>query len=148
MMIVYAVLPVARKLHWFWSMSRKQGADMSDENNRVENAKVNEQEKGQRQWSKLAERACKDAELKQRLLNDPAPLLREIGIEVPTGTEVRVTEEHGSLNCVIESGKAARAAAAGELAEADLANVAGGGRKAGGSNLVYLQYTFSTVFVT
>jgi hypothetical protein len=25
-------------------MSRKQGADMSDENNRVENAKVNEQE--------------------------------------------------------------------------------------------------------
>jgi len=104
---------------------------------------------GQRQWSKLAERACKDAELKQRLLNDPTPLLREAGIEVPAGAEVRVLDEHGSLNCVIESGKAARAAAAGELAEADLANVAGGTQKATGTApIVYMRYTFSTVFVT
>jgi hypothetical protein len=36
--------PVARKLHWFWSKSRKQGADMSDEKNLVENPKANEQE--------------------------------------------------------------------------------------------------------
>jgi hypothetical protein len=107
----------------------------------------NRQAQGQRQWSKLAERACKDAELKQRLLNDPTPLLREAGIEVPAGAEVRVTEERGSLNCVIESGKAARAAAGGELAEADLANVAGG-RKAGESPVIYLQYTFSMVSVT
>jgi hypothetical protein len=105
----------------------------------------NGQAQGQRQWSKLAERACKDAELKQRLLNDPTPLLREAGIEVPAGAEVRVTEGHGSLNCVIESGKAA---AGGELAEADLANVAGGLRKAGGTALVYLQYTFTTVSAT
>jgi hypothetical protein len=109
---------------------------------------TNRQAEGQRQWSKLAERACKDAELKQRLLNDPAQLLREAGIEVPTGAEVRVTEEQGSLNCVIESGKAARAAAAGELAEDDLVNVVGGVRKAGESPIVYLQYTFSTVFST
>ena len=102
---------------------------------------------GQRQWSKLAECACKDAELKQRLLNDPAPLLREAGIEVPAGAAVRVTEEKGSLNCVIESGKAARAAAAGELAETDLVNVVGGVRKAGGSPVIYLQYTFKMVSV-
>jgi hypothetical protein len=109
---------------------------------------TNRQAEGQRQWSKLAERACKDAELKQRLLNDPAPLLREAGIEVPTGAEVRVTEERGSLNCVIESGKAARAAA-GELAEADLADVAGGTPKAtGAAPTVYMQYTFKQVFVT
>ena len=108
---------------------------------------TNSQAEGQRQWSKLAERACKDPELKQRLLNDPAPLLREAGIEVPAGAEVRVTEERGSLNCVIESGKAAKAAGGGELAEADLANVAGG-RKAGGSPVIYLQYKFSTVSVT
>jgi hypothetical protein len=108
---------------------------------------TNRQAEGQRQWSKLAERACKDAELKQRLLNDPAPLLREAGIEMPTGAVARVTEEHGSLNCVIESGKAARAAA-GELAEADLANVVGGVRKAGGSTtsgVLYLQFTFTLV---
>ena len=109
---------------------------------------TNLQAEGQRQWSKLAERACKDAELKQRLLNDPAPLLRGAGIEVPAGAEARVTEEHGCLNCVIESGKAARAAAAGELAEADLANVAGGVTKAGGSPIVYLQFTFKMVFVS
>ena len=34
----------------------------------------------QKKWSKLAEGACKDAELKLRLLNDPTPLLREAGI--------------------------------------------------------------------
>jgi hypothetical protein len=103
----------------------------------------------QKKWCKLAERACKDAELKQRLLNDPTPFLREAGIEVPAGAEVRVTEQHGSLNCVIESGKAARAAAAGELAEADLDNVAGGTPKASGAApTVYMQYTFKQVFVT
>jgi hypothetical protein len=106
---------------------------------------TNRERDSQRQWSKLAERACKDAELKQRLLNDPMPLLREAGIEVPVGAEVRVTEENGSLNCVIESGKAARAVAAGELAEADLANVAGG-RKAGQGQAIFLQYTFKQVF--
>jgi hypothetical protein len=30
--IAYAVLPVARKLHWLWGMSRKQGPNTSDEN--------------------------------------------------------------------------------------------------------------------
>jgi hypothetical protein len=107
---------------------------------------TNSQAEGQRQWSKLAERACKDPELKQRLLNDPAPLLREAGIEVPTGAEVRVTEEHGSLNCVIEAGKAAGAAAGGELAEADLANVAGGlTRPTGKAPMVYMRYTMTNV---
>jgi hypothetical protein len=105
------------------------------------------QAEGQRQWSKLAERACKDSELKQRLFSDPASLLREAGIEVPAGAAVRVTEEHGSLNCVIESGKAAGAAAGGELAEADLANVAGGTPKAAAPT-ESVQFTFSEVSVT
>src|ERR1700677_3792071 len=106
----------------------------------------NRQAQGQRQWSKLAERACKDTELKRRLLDDPAPLLREAGIEVPAGAEVRVTEEHGSLNCVIEAGKAAGAAAGGELAEADLANVAGGStRPTGKAPMVYMRYTMTNV---
>jgi hypothetical protein len=104
---------------------------------------TNRQAEGQRQWSKLTERACKDAELKQRLLNDPTPLLREAGIEVPTGAEVRVTEEHGSLKCVIEFGKPARAAAAGELAEGDLANVAGGAKTTG-----YWRMDFQQVLVS
>jgi hypothetical protein len=103
---------------------------------------TNRQRDSQQLWSKLAEQAVKDPELKQRLLNDPVPLLREAGIELPAGSEVRVTEEHGSLNCVIESGKAARAAVVGELAEADLANVAGGVRMAGQGQGIFLQYTF------
>src|ERR1700691_1777867 len=107
---------------------------------------TNRQAQGQRQWSKLAKRACKDAELKQRLLNDPTPLLREAGIEVPTGAEVRVTEEHGSLNCVIEAGEPAGGAVGGELAEADLANVAGGlTRPTGKPPMVYMRYTMTNV---
>jgi hypothetical protein len=38
----------------------------------------------QKKWCKLAEGACKDAELKQRLLNDPTRLLREDTGTAPT----------------------------------------------------------------
>jgi hypothetical protein len=104
------------------------------------------QAEGQRQWSKLVERASKDAELKQRLLNDPAPLLREAGIEVPAGAAVRVTEEKGSLNCVIESGKAAAAAAGTELTEGDLTSVVGG---AGGNAPVeYLKIKLTDILIS
>jgi hypothetical protein len=101
----------------------------------------------QRKWSRLVERAGKDAELKQRLLNDPAPVLQAEGIEVPAGASVLVTEENGRLSCVMEVAKAAAAAAAGELSASDLASVAGGA-PTGTGTVEYLKLKLTEVLIT
>ena len=44
----------------------------------------------QRKWTQLVKSAWADDTLKQRLLNDPAPLLREHGIAIPAGADVLV----------------------------------------------------------
>lgn len=40
--------------------------------------------------SQVVKRVCSDEQLKQRLLKDPEPLLRENGIEIPEGMKPRV----------------------------------------------------------
>jgi hypothetical protein len=52
-----------------------------------------EQGNWQKQWGMLVARAWTDESLKARLLEDPATVLRENGIEVPFDTEVRVLED-------------------------------------------------------
>lgn len=52
-----------------------------------------QQESWQKQWSMLVARAWADEELKGRLIEDPAGVLREHGIEIPLGTELRVVED-------------------------------------------------------
>ena len=107
----------------------------------------------QQKWSELVMRASRDAELKQRLLSNPTPVLQEAGIEVPAGANVHVTEENDRMHCTIEAVKAAAAAAgASELTPADLASVAGGAdivaRKAGEKPLEFLKIKMTQVFVT
>jgi hypothetical protein len=105
---------------------------------------TNRQAEGQRQWSKLAERACKDAELKQRLLSDPIPLLREAGIELPAEAKAHVAEENGKLRCTIEVPNTEA------LAESELAAVAGGkpATTSTTSNEPYLTFTLETTMVS
>lgn len=47
----------------------------------------------QKQWGMLVARAWADDDLKQRLLDDPAPVLEEFGIEVPEGVVLKVVED-------------------------------------------------------
>jgi len=46
-----------------------------------------------RQWGRLVARAWDDDGFRQRLLAEPEAVLREEGIDVPEGVEVRVEEE-------------------------------------------------------
>lgn len=50
-----------------------------------------------KKWPQLVERAWADEKLKQRLLGNPKAVLREQGIEVPDGVEVRVVEPTDKL---------------------------------------------------
>jgi|GEM_PF-415632 len=47
----------------------------------------------QKAWGMLVARAWSDESFKQRLIDDPADVLREEGIEVPDDVELKVVEE-------------------------------------------------------
>jgi hypothetical protein len=106
----------------------------------------------QQKWSQLVKRAQNDEQLQERLLSDPAPVLRNEGIEIPDGAEARVLKEGGHLRCVFES----RPASA-ELNAEELSSVTGGGAKAassktqtqsGSGKQQYLTYTMTEVFIS
>jgi len=44
-------------------------------------------------WAKLVVQSWDDAALKQRLLSDPIPALREAGFQLPAGMRVKVVED-------------------------------------------------------
>ena len=51
-----------------------------------------QQQEQARQWGQVVARAWRDEAFKQRLQADPAGVLREHGIAVPAGQQVRVVE--------------------------------------------------------
>ena len=55
-------------------------------------AQNQEQQEQARKWGQVVARAWRDEAVKQRLLSDPAGVLREEGIEVPAGQQVRLVE--------------------------------------------------------
>jgi len=52
-----------------------------------------EQGNWQKQWALLVAQVWSDDNLKQRLIDDPATVLEEYGIEVPFGVELKVVED-------------------------------------------------------
>lgn len=52
-----------------------------------------EQGNWQKQWGMLVARAWSDNDFKARLMNDPAAVLEEHGIDVPLGVEFKVVED-------------------------------------------------------
>jgi hypothetical protein len=49
------------------------------------------------QWSQLVARAWADPDFKARLLADPAAVLKEHGLEVPPGVEIKVVEDSAKV---------------------------------------------------
>ena len=98
----------------------------------------------QQKWAQLVTRAWADESLKQRLLNDPASLLQEYGIETPAGVDLRVVQDKDTIVCVIQP-----QTLAGELTPSQLSDVVGGsGKQAASSGQPFLVYHFDTVFTT
>jgi hypothetical protein len=98
-------------------------------------------EETQKKLSQLVKRAWGDEKLKERLLNDPTPLLRENGIELPAGVEARVVADKDSVSFQFQPDKPAGDGA--ELTENALTSVVGGT-----AGRTFLKFTFSTVFTT
>ena len=93
--------------------------------------------------SQLVNRASVDEKLRNRLLNDPTPLLRENGIEIPAGLEARVVADKASVTVELPQKPGGEGA---ELTEAALSNVAGGlTRPTGKTPMVYMRYTMTNV---
>lgn len=72
-------------------------------------------------WSQIVAKAWADDKFKQRLLADPAAVLKENGLTVPAGLTVKVAEDTDKVrNLILPVNPAA------ELSEAELDLVAGG----------------------
>jgi hypothetical protein len=91
----------------------------------------------QRKWTQLVKRAWTDETLKQQLLRDPASLLREHGIAIPEGANVRVVQDKDTVACIVEPVKS-------ELTTSDLSGVVGG-KAAGDKPVIYMVFKFREV---
>jgi hypothetical protein len=77
-----------------------------------------------KKWSQLVAQAQADKKLKQRLMDNPASVLQEHGIEVPAGVEVRVVENTDQAPYMALEARLAGGAT--ELTASHLSGVAGG----------------------
>ena len=77
-----------------------------------------------KKWSQLLKQVWADEQLKQRLLDKPAAVLQEHGIEVPAGMEVRVVESADKVSYVTLPAKPAGGVT--ELTSSQLASIVGG----------------------
>jgi len=73
-------------------------------------------------WDLLLADAWADPALKKRLLENPAAVLKERGIAVPEGVQIKVIEDTEKVEHLVIP----TAPAEGELSEQELASVAGG----------------------
>ena len=78
-----------------------------------------------KKWSHLVAQAQADEKLKQRLMDNPASVLEEHGIEVPAGVEVRVVENTDQAPPCMAL-EARLAGGTTELTASHLSGVAGG----------------------
>lgn len=71
----------------------------------------------QKPWGMLVAKAWSDDVLKQRLVDEPAAVLEEHGIEVPPGVQLRVVEDTGDVYHLVLP-----ASPAGDLVDEDLSS--------------------------
>lgn len=86
---------------------------------------MNEEEKAQEQAKKMEQliaRTWADEAFKQRLMANPVTVLKEAGLEIPEGIEVRVVEDTDTVYHLVLPPKPAD----DELSEEELSNAAGG----------------------
>jgi Nitrile hydratase, alpha chain len=83
-------------------------------------------------WELLVADTWDDPELKQRLLNDPHTVLKERGIAIPQGLQIKVLEDTQTVEHLVLPGP--YGVSEDEISERELESVAGGrcGRGGGG----------------
>ncbi len=73
-------------------------------------------------WAKLVAKSWEDANLRQRMLDEPAAVLKENGVQVPAGFRVHTFEDDGQTIVLPVNVEPAET----ELSEEELESVAGG----------------------
>ena len=76
----------------------------------------------EQRWGQIVVKAWQDDGFKKRLLAEPAAVLKEYGLEVPPGIQLRLLEDTDQIIHLTLPAKPRT----GELSDADLAAVAGG----------------------
>jgi hypothetical protein len=76
------------------------------------------------QWDKIVAEASKDDNFKKRLLANPAAVLKERGVEVPAGVQIRVLEDTDQVIHLTLPAQAQEE----ELSDEALEGVAGGAK--------------------
>ena len=71
-------------------------------------------------WGRLVARAWSDDDLKQRLLADPAEVMRDFGIDVPEDVELKIVEDTPAVRHLILP-----ASPAGDLEDEELGGTVG-----------------------
>jgi hypothetical protein len=79
-------------------------------------------------WELLVADAWADPALKKRLLENPAVVLKERGITLPSGVQPKIVEDTDKVAHLVLPSKPAE----GELSEQELASVAGGAERCRG----------------
>jgi hypothetical protein len=113
-------------------MANQQGTEKSREGSPVEmNSQSNtaqpvmaEESEAMKKWAELVGQVWADEKLKQRLLDNPAAVLQEHGIEVLAGVEIRVVENTEKVTYLTLPAKPAEGAT--QLTASQMAAVAGG----------------------
>lgn len=80
------------------------------------------QEEQMRKMQQIIAKAWMDEAFKQRLLSDPATILKKEGVEILAGVEVRIVEDTDKVSHLVLPRKPSSA----ELSDEQLSNVAGG----------------------
>ena len=113
-------------------MANQQGTEMSREGRPGEmNSQSNsvqpvmaEDSEAVKKWAELVAQVWADEKLKQRLLDNPATVLQEHGIEVLAGMEVRVVENTEKVTYLTLPAKPTEGAT--QLTASQMAAIAGG----------------------
>jgi len=95
------------------------------------------QQSWERQWSQLVAKTWSDDNLKARLITDPAAVLKEHNLPVPPGVQLKVVENTDQTIYLPLPAKPSRE----ELADEDLAQVAGGIRGNDSCSVTYFPRT-------
>ncbi|MCP5113854.1 MAG: NHLP leader peptide family natural product precursor [bacterium] len=77
-----------------------------------------------KRWDRLVAQAWADDTLKQQLVEDPATVLKEHGLEVPADVEIRVVENTDRVHYLTLPARPAEGS--GELTDRQMESVAGG----------------------
>ncbi|WOJ93370.1 NHLP leader peptide family RiPP precursor [Congregibacter variabilis] len=78
------------------------------------------QEQANELFSQVVAKCWADDDYKQKLINDPAAVLKAEGVEMPEGVSLRVVEDSEQLHTIVLPAKPT------SLSDDDLDNVAGG----------------------